>query len=95
MKRFFKQSFVTWQILGLALHPDRPVECGLYFTLTLNYLKTIFRDFADFSQTGVGVGCCRGWGWNWTLTHSVGELDTAVRREEATFSNYSRIVLRT
>ena len=92
-----KQSFVTWQILGLALHSDRPVECGLYFTLTLNYLKTILCDFADFTQTGVGVVVTEVGGWNWTLTHSVGELDmdTAVRREEATSSNYSRIVLRT
>ena len=86
---------MTWQILGLALHSDRPVECGLYFTLTLNYLKTILCDFADFSQTGVGVGCYRGWGMELD-THSLGwELDTAVRREEATSSNYSRIVLRT
>ena len=70
VKRFFKQSFVTWQILGLALHPDRPVECGLYFTLTLNYLKTILCDFADFTQTGVGVGCYRGWGMELD-THSL------------------------
>ena len=71
VKRFFKQSFVTWQILGLALHPDRPVECGRYFTITLNYLKTILSDFADFTQTGVGVGCYRGWGMELD-THSLG-----------------------
>ena len=71
------------------------MECGLYFTLTLNYLKTILCDFADFTQTGVGVVVTEVGGWNWTLTQSVGELDTAVRREEATSSNYSRIVLRT
>ena len=71
------------------------MEWGRYFTLTLNYLKTILCDFADFTQTGVGLVVTEVGGWNWTLTHSVGELDTAVRREEATSSNYSRIVLRT
>ena len=85
---------MTWQILGLALHSDRPG--GGVWTLFYIYtqLKRIVCDFADFSRTGVWDGRYRGWGWNWTLTHSVGELDTAVRREEATFSNYSRIVLR-
>ena len=48
-----------------------------------------------FLEQAYGMVVTEVGGWNWTLTHSVGELDTAVRREEATFSNYSRIVLRT
>ena len=47
-----------------------------------------------FLEQAYGMVVTEVGGWNWTLTHSVGELDTAVRREEATFSNYSRIVLR-
>ena len=68
---FLKQSFVTWQILGLALHSDRPG--GGVWTLFYIYtqLKRIVCDFADFSRTGVWDGRYRGWGMELD-THSLG-----------------------
>ena len=74
---FRKQSFVTWQILGLALHSDRPVGgvWTLFYThtqLSENNSLWLCRFFSDrrggwlLQRLGDGIGHSLTWLGNWT-----------------------------